>query len=151
MRKYITTGIWAPFVKRFALYPIGSLSVCPDLSVCDVVVYCGQTVGWIRMPLGTEVGLGPGHPAPPPHGKGHSSPLLTFAIYCIRMFDLMSRLLKAKQSLFVRSITLDPSRLAITGVAIRYDTIRWTILTCAQKLTSSQLSLPHGTKQKRKE
>ena len=29
------------------------------------------------------------------------------------------------------------------------DTIRWTILTCAQKLTSSQLSLPHGTKQKR--
>ena len=25
----------------------------------------------------------------------------------------------------------------------------WTILTCAQKLTSSQLSLPHGTKQKR--
>jgi len=34
-------------------------------------------------------------------------------------------------------------------IAIRYDTIRWTILTCAQKLTSSQLSLPHGTKQKR--
>jgi len=24
------------------------------------LVYCGQTVGWIRMPLGTEVGLGPG-------------------------------------------------------------------------------------------
>jgi len=23
-------------------------------------VYCGQTVGWIKMPLGTEVGLGPG-------------------------------------------------------------------------------------------
>jgi len=29
------------------------------------------------------------------------------------------------------------------------STIRWTILTCAQKLTSSQLNLPHGTKQKR--
>jgi len=29
-----------------------------------------------------------------------------------------------------------------------YD-IWWTILTCAQKLTSSQLSLPHRTKQKR--
>jgi len=26
--------------------------------------------------------------------------------------------------------------------------IRWTMLTCAQKLTSSQLNLPHGTKQK---
>ena len=24
-------------------------------------VYCGQTTGWIRMPLGMEVGLGPGH------------------------------------------------------------------------------------------
>jgi len=23
-------------------------------------VYCGQTAGWIKMPLGTEVGLGPG-------------------------------------------------------------------------------------------
>jgi len=35
-------------------------------------VYCGQTAGWIKMPLGIiEVGLGPGHtvldvePAPP--------------------------------------------------------------------------------------
>jgi len=25
------------------------------------MVYCGQTVGWIRMPLGMEVGLGLGH------------------------------------------------------------------------------------------
>jgi len=24
-------------------------------------VYCGQTAGWIRIPLGTVVGLGPGH------------------------------------------------------------------------------------------
>jgi len=22
-------------------------------------VYCGQTAGWMKMPLGTEVGLGP--------------------------------------------------------------------------------------------
>ena len=35
------------------------------------LVYYGQAVGWIKMPLGTEVGLGPGHtvlngdPAPP--------------------------------------------------------------------------------------
>jgi len=40
-------------------------------------VYCGQTVGWVNMPLGMEVGLGPGHivldgdPAPLPP-KGHS-------------------------------------------------------------------------------
>jgi len=37
-------------------------------------VYCGQTAGWIKMPLGTEVDLGPGHivldenPAPPERG-----------------------------------------------------------------------------------
>ena len=24
-------------------------------------VYCGQTAGWIKMPLGTKVDLGPGH------------------------------------------------------------------------------------------
>jgi len=24
-------------------------------------VYCGQTAAWIRVPLATEVGLGPGH------------------------------------------------------------------------------------------
>ena len=24
-------------------------------------VCCGQTVGWIKIPLGTEVGLGPGY------------------------------------------------------------------------------------------
>ena len=36
------------------------LSVC--LHLCLVMlVYCGQTVGRIKMPLGTEVGFGPGH------------------------------------------------------------------------------------------
>ena len=51
------------------------LSVC---TVCVVtLVYCGQTVGWITMPLGMEVGVRPGHVvldvglALPPH-KGHS-------------------------------------------------------------------------------
>ena len=38
-------------------------------------VYCGQTAGWIRISLCTEVGLGPGDivldvdPAPPPHKR----------------------------------------------------------------------------------
>jgi len=32
------------------------------LSVLSVtLVYCGQMVGWIKMLLGTEVGLDPGH------------------------------------------------------------------------------------------
>ena len=42
-------------------------------------VYCGQAAGWIKMPLGTEVGLGPGHivlggdPAAPTE-KGTAAP-----------------------------------------------------------------------------
>jgi len=54
------------------------LSVC--LSV--MLVYCGQTaVGWIKMKLGMQVGLGRGHilldgdPAPPPP-KRHSPQFL---------------------------------------------------------------------------
>ena len=35
------------------------LSVCPVLSV--TLAHCGQTVGWIKVPLCTDVGLGPGH------------------------------------------------------------------------------------------
>jgi len=41
-------------------------------------VYCGQTAGWIKVPLGMEVGLGPGYivldgdPAPP--NKGGTAP-----------------------------------------------------------------------------
>ena len=49
-------------------------SCLPVLSV--TLVYRGQTAGWIKMPLGTEVGVDPGDivldgdPAPPPQKKG---------------------------------------------------------------------------------
>jgi len=48
------------------------------LSVLSVMlVYCGQTVGWIKMKLGMQVGLSLGHivldgDPPPPPPKGHS-------------------------------------------------------------------------------
>ena len=65
-----------PFVKWFAL--CHRTVVLTLLSVLSVtLVYCGQTVGWIKMKLGTEVGLGPGDIvldadlAPP---KRHSTP-----------------------------------------------------------------------------
>jgi len=40
-------------------------------------VHCSQTAGWIKMPLGTKVGLGPSHivldgDPVPPNKKGHS-------------------------------------------------------------------------------
>ena len=35
--------------------------VCPAPSCLSVTLaYCGQTAGWIKMPLGTEIGLDPG-------------------------------------------------------------------------------------------
>jgi len=49
---------WRPFVKRFAL--CYRTVVC--LSVLYVtLVYYGQTVAWMTMPLGTEVAIDPGH------------------------------------------------------------------------------------------
>jgi len=46
-------------------------------------VYCGQTAGWLKMALGMEVGVGPGHivldghPAPLP--KPNFRPMSTMA------------------------------------------------------------------------
>jgi len=49
-----------PFVKRFVLcYRTVVLSQLSVLSV--MLVHCGETVGWIKMKLGIEVGLGPDH------------------------------------------------------------------------------------------
>ena len=82
-----------PFVKRFALrywsvVCLSCLSVC--LSVLSVTfVHCGQTVGRIKMKLGTQARLGPGHivsdgdTAPPPP-KGHS-PQFSVHINCGQM------------------------------------------------------------------
>ena len=37
------------------------LSVCLSVCLSAIFVYCGQTVGWIKMKLGMEVGLCLGH------------------------------------------------------------------------------------------
>jgi len=49
-----------PLVKRFV--PCYGTVVCLSVLSCLSVtlVYCGQRVGWIKMKLGTEVGLSPG-------------------------------------------------------------------------------------------
>jgi len=69
-----------PFVKRFALY-YGTVVLCVCLSVCLSVCNVGvlwQTVGWIKMPLRTEIGLGPGDIVldedPAPLRKGAQQP-----------------------------------------------------------------------------
>jgi len=53
-------------------------------------VCCGQTAACIRIPLGTEVGLGPGHivlhgvPAPPIQKRGHSPNFRTISVVAKR-------------------------------------------------------------------
>ena len=55
------------------------------LCLSVTLVYCGQTVGWIKMPFGKKVGLGQGDIMLDgsgtqlfPHGKGHSTAAPTF-------------------------------------------------------------------------
>jgi len=50
-------------------------------------VYCGQTADGVKMPLGVEVGLGPGHilldvDQLPPLKKGHSPPIFGPCLLC---------------------------------------------------------------------
>jgi len=79
-----------PFVKRFALYAIRPLSVCLSCLSLTFVHY-GQMVRRIKMKLGMQGGLGPGHivldgdPAPLP--KGAQPPV--FGPYLLRANDCM--------------------------------------------------------------
>ena len=80
---------WATVCKTVCtMLSVRCLSVCPVCLSClsclsVTLVYCGQMVGRIKMKLGVQVGLGPGHtvlggdPAAPPP-KGHSPPPLNF-------------------------------------------------------------------------
>jgi len=46
-------------VSLYAMGPLSGVSCC--LSCLPVMlVYCGRMVGWIRIPVGTEVGFEPG-------------------------------------------------------------------------------------------
>jgi len=75
-----------PMLSDRCLSVVSVLSVLSCLSVA--LVYCGQTAGWIKMKLGMQVGLVPGHvvldgthlPLP----KGHS-PQFSAHICCGRM------------------------------------------------------------------
>ena len=103
-----------PFLKRFALcyrtVVLSCLSVCPVLSV--TFAYCGQTVGWIKTKLGTQVVLCSGRivldgdPAPPPL-KRHS-PHLSVHICCGQMAGWIKMPL-------CREVGLDPSVIVLDG------------------------------------
>jgi len=82
---------WATVTSNGSPYAVGSLFCLSVTLVC-----CGQTVGWMKMPLGTEVGLGPGDivlegdPAPPSHGKGTAALLPHFLAHCSSTVTLLS-------------------------------------------------------------
>jgi len=80
------------------------------------LVYCGQTVGWIKMKLGTQVGLGRGHivlvgdpTARPP--KGHSSPQFSAHICCGQMAGWIKMPLGRELGLGPSDIVLDGDQL----------------------------------------
>jgi len=78
-------NFWATITSNGSPYVIGPLTVLSVLYL-SVTVYCRQTVGWIKMPLGTEVGRGPGdivlNGDQLPHGKRHSSLHFLAHVYC---------------------------------------------------------------------
>ena len=75
-------------------------------------VYCGQTAGWTKMPLGMEVGLGPGDFVfdgfQLPSEKRHTHPTQFLAhVYCGQMAGWVKTLLGAEVDLGSGHIVLD--------------------------------------------
>ena len=77
--------LWCAFSGFIALVSFAFVS---PVSLSVTLVYCGQTVEWIKMKLGTQVDLGPsdivmdGDPAPPPKKKGGRAAQFSAHVYC---------------------------------------------------------------------
>jgi len=80
---FLSYYYWATICKTVPL--CYRTVVCP-VCLSVTLVYCGQTVGWIKMKLGMVVGLDPGHivldedSAPPPKIGGQ--PKFWANVYC---------------------------------------------------------------------
>jgi len=70
------------------------------------LVYCGQTVEWIKMKLGKEVGLGPGHIVLDEDPKGHS-PQFSAHVCCGQMARWIKMPLGTEVGLGPGDIVLD--------------------------------------------
>ena len=107
------SNFWSTVCKT--VHPMLSDRCLSLLSVClsVMLVYCGQTTGWIKMKLGMQVGLGPGHnvldgdPAPPPQ-KGWS-PQFSVHICCGQMAGWIKMSLSREVGLSPSDIVLDNS------------------------------------------
>jgi len=78
-------------------------------------VCCGQTAGWIKVPLGRQVGLGPGdivlNGDPGPPKKGHSTPQFLDHVYCGQTAGWIKMSLCTKVDLGPGHIVLDGAQL----------------------------------------
>ena len=105
---------WATVCKTVCRMLSDRCPVCPILSA--TLVYCGQTLGWIKMKLGMQVGLGPGHivlggdPAPPPQkGHSHTPTRQIFGPYLLRPNGCMD------QDAFGMEVGLGPGDFVLDG------------------------------------
>ena len=121
---------------------------CPVLScpvLCVTFVYCGQTVGWIKMKLDMEAGLGPGRiildgdPALPKRGD---SPQFSVHVYCDQPAGWIKMPLGTE-------VGLGPSDIVLDGdPALPYKGYRpqfWSMSVVAQRLGGSRFKMPLGT------
>ena len=75
-------------------------------------VYCGQTVGWMKLVLGMKVGLSPGifvldgEPVPPPR-QGGGAPKFSAHVYCGQMAGWIKMPLGMEVGLGLRDIVFD--------------------------------------------
>ena len=87
-------------------------TVCP-VCLSLTLVYCGQTVEWIKMLLGTEVGLGPGDIVldgdPDSPKRGHNSPRFSVHVCGGQTARRIKRPLGTEVGLSPGHIVLGPS------------------------------------------
>ena len=84
--EFLTVSLYHP--NEFISWHQNSYCTCYLKCNLSAHVYCGQTAAQIKMPLGMEVGLGPGHimldgdPDPPPPKKGAQLPISGPCLLC---------------------------------------------------------------------
>jgi len=114
----------------------------------SVYVYCGQMAGWIKMPLGMEVGLGPGYvvphgdPAPLPK-KGAQPPQFLGHVYCAQTAGWIKMPLGTKVGLGPGHIMLhwDPAPLPQKGHSPQFSVHVYCGQTVAISATAEHLYL----------
>jgi len=105
---YVSSSrFWATIYKTIRPMLYGTVVCLVCLSV--TLVHCGQTVGWIKIPLGMEVGLGPGQIVldGDPALQGAQQPHFSTHVYCSQTAGWINMQLGAEVDLGPRDIVLD--------------------------------------------